>query len=70
MDGEPTGRNIQSNVIIDVYYTAVTEIPDQPTPGGSDPVDPQPTPGGETESPQSALSGGPGPRRRRDRDCG
>ena len=55
VDGEPTGRNIQSNVIIDVYYTAATEIPDQPTPGGSDPVGPQPTPadpgpdGGATE---------------------
>ena len=61
VDGEPTGRNIQSNVIIDVYYTAVTEIPDQPTPGGSDPVDPQPTPGGETESPNQPSPADPGP---------
>lgn len=61
VDGEPTGRNIQSNVIIDVYYTAATEIPDQPTPGGSDPVGPQPTPGGETESPNQPSPADPGP---------
>ena len=53
VDGEPTGRNIQSNVIIDVYYTAVTEIPDQPTPEGGQP--------GETDIPDPSVPEGGAP---------
>lgn len=53
VDGEPTGRNIQSNVVIDVYYTAVTEIPDQPTPEGGQP--------GETDIPDPSVPEGGAP---------